>query len=138
MTGVQTCALPILIIKLVQRKKAIDTKEDFNRKSKTMRNIREPTEERKNNGRVIIALPYQPKPNLIITTMNESSLKLKTEVVRQLTKNEQIMDEKYLYKGGKVYSRRELAAEIESESELGIDILGGMILLAIDITTRQK
>lgn len=70
--------------------------------------------------------------------MNELSLKLKTEVVRQLTKNEQIMDEKFLHKEGKVYSRRELAAEIQSESELGIDILGSMILLAVDITTRQK
>ena len=70
--------------------------------------------------------------------MNELSLKLKNEVVRQLTKNEQIVDEKYLHKGGKVYSRRELAAEIEAETEFGIDLLAGMVTLAIDISTRQK
>ena len=70
--------------------------------------------------------------------MNELSLKLKNEVVRQLTKNEQIMDEKYLHKGGKVYSRRELAAEIEAETTLGVDLLAGMILLAIDISSRHK
>lgn len=70
--------------------------------------------------------------------MNELSLKLKKEVVRQLTKNEQIMDEKYLYKGGKVYTRKELAVEIEAETEFGIDLLAEMITLAIDISTRQK
>ena len=70
--------------------------------------------------------------------MNELSLKLKNEVVRQLTKNEQNMDEKYLHKGGKVYSRRQLVAEIEAETELGIDMLAGMVLLAIDISSRQR
>lgn len=70
--------------------------------------------------------------------MNTLSLKLKSEIVRQLTKNEQILDEKYLHKGGKVYSRRQLAAEIGAETELGIDILAGMVLLAIDISSRQR
>ena len=70
--------------------------------------------------------------------MNELTLKLKNEVVRQLTHNEQNLDVKYLYKGNNTYTRRELAVEIEAETALGIDLLAGMILLAIDISSRQK
>lgn len=70
--------------------------------------------------------------------MNELSLKLKNEVVRKLTSNEQNLDEVYLSKGGKSYTRRELASEIENETEVGIGILSNMIMLAIDITSRQK
>jgi hypothetical protein len=70
--------------------------------------------------------------------MNELTLKLKNEVVRQLTHNEQNLDVKYLYKENKTYTRRELAAEIEAETTLGIDLLAGMILLAIDISSRHR
>jgi len=70
--------------------------------------------------------------------MNELALKLKNEVVRQLTKNEQILDVDYFIKGDKKYSRRDLAFEIESESEFGIEMLSGMIVLAIDLTSRNK
>lgn len=70
--------------------------------------------------------------------MNELTLKLKNEVVRQLTRNSQNLDTKYLQKCGKTYTRRELAAEIKAETEFGVDLLAGMILLAIDISARQK
>lgn len=70
--------------------------------------------------------------------MNDLTLKLKNEVVRQLTKNEQNMDSDYLVKSDKMYSRRQLAAEIESETQFGIEILTSMIVLAIDLTARQR
>jgi hypothetical protein len=70
--------------------------------------------------------------------MNELSLKLKQNVISQLTKNEQIVDERYLTKGNKSYTRRDIATEIENESEFGIEFLSGMIMLAIDLTARQK
>lgn len=69
---------------------------------------------------------------------NELTLKLKTEVIKLLTKNEQNMDVDYLIRGGKTYSRRQLANEIEIQSQFGIEILSDMIILAIDITTRQQ
>lgn len=75
---------------------------------------------------------------LINTKMNELALKLKTEVVRQLTKNEQNMDSDYLVKGNKTYSRKQLAAEIETETQFGIETLTSMIVLAIDLTARQR
>ena len=68
--------------------------------------------------------------------MNDLTLKLKNEVVRQLTKNEQNMDSDYLVKENKTYSRRQLAAEIEAETQFGIETLTSMIVLAIDLTAR--
>jgi hypothetical protein len=68
--------------------------------------------------------------------MNELTLKLKNEVVRQLTKNEQNMNSDYLVKGDKTYSRRQLAAEIENETQFGIEILTSTIVLAMDLTVR--
>ncbi len=70
--------------------------------------------------------------------MDSLTIKLKAEVIKHLTKNEQIIDDKYFYKGEKFYSRRELAAEIESETETGIEILTNMVILAIDLTARQS
>ena len=70
--------------------------------------------------------------------MNELALKLKTEVVKQLIKNEQNMDVDYLVGGRKTYTRRELADEIEKETEFGMETLANMVLLAIDLTARQR
>lgn len=70
--------------------------------------------------------------------MNDLTLKLKQSVISQLTKNEQIVDEKYLTKGSKSYTRRELASEIENETDFGIEFISGMVILAIDLTARQK
>jgi hypothetical protein len=69
---------------------------------------------------------------------NELSLKLKAKVVYMLTHNPQNLDKEYLIRKEKVYTRRELAAEIEAETELGIIILTDMIMLAIDISSRHR
>jgi hypothetical protein len=70
--------------------------------------------------------------------MNELALKLKQTIISQLIKNEQIVDAIYLHKGRKSYSRRNIATEIENETEFGIEFLAGMVMLAIDLTARQK
>ncbi len=71
--------------------------------------------------------------------MNELTLKLKNEVIKQLTINEQNINDEYLIRGNnKVYNRRELAYEIETETEFGVEILTEMVLLAIDLVARKK
>lgn len=70
--------------------------------------------------------------------MNELALKLKNGVVKTLTRNEQNLDEDYLVKSDKTYSRRELAAEIENETPFGMELLTKTIILAIDLITRQR
>jgi phosphotransacetylase len=70
--------------------------------------------------------------------MNDLALKLKQCVISQLTKNEQIADDKYLLKGNKSYTRRDIAKEIEDETEFGVEFLSGMIMLSIDLTARGK
>ena len=64
--------------------------------------------------------------------------KLKTNVIKQLTHNQQDADKVYLVAGMNRYSRNQIAKEIEDETEFGIDFLGDMIMLAIDLTARQK
>jgi hypothetical protein len=64
--------------------------------------------------------------------------KLKIDLIKKLTHNEQIADDKYLVVGNKSYSRRDIANEIKNETEFGIEFLNNMILLAIDLTARQK
>lgn len=64
--------------------------------------------------------------------------KLKVDLIEKLTQNKQLTDAKYLVVGNKSYSRQEIATEIKNETEFGIDFLTNMILLAIDLTARQK
>lgn len=70
--------------------------------------------------------------------MEDLSLKLKKSVIDKLTRNEQMLDVPYLVRNQKSYTRRELASEIENETELGIDTLTSMLILAIDLTARHK
>lgn len=70
--------------------------------------------------------------------MEDLSLKLKKSVIDKLTRNEQNLDIPYLVRNQKSYTRRELASEIENETELGIDTLTSMLILAIDLTARHK
>lgn len=70
--------------------------------------------------------------------MDELSLKLKNSVIDKLTRNEQMLDVPYIVRNQKSYTRRELASEIENETEIGIDTLTSMIILAIDLTSRHK
>ena len=70
--------------------------------------------------------------------MEELSLKLKTELVARLRRNKQNIDEPYLVSRDKKYTRGEIATEIELETEIGINMLTNMIMLAIDITSRHE
>lgn len=70
--------------------------------------------------------------------MEDLSLKLKKSVINLLTRNEQNLDIPYLVRNQKSYTRREIASEIEKESEFGIGMLSSMIILAIDLTARHK
>lgn len=64
------------------------------------------------------------------------SLKLKDAMIKRLTANEQTADEDYIMISGDTYSRREIAAEIEAQSEIGIKLLINVIMLSLDIMTR--
>ena len=70
--------------------------------------------------------------------MNDLTLKLKTVVIDKLISNDQNSDEPYMFLNKKKYTRRELANEIQNETKEGIDLLTNMIILAIDLTARQK
>lgn len=70
--------------------------------------------------------------------MEDLSLKLKNSLIDKLTRNEQNLDIPYLVRNQKSYTRRELALEIENETEIGIDTLTSMLMLAIDLTARHK
>lgn len=70
--------------------------------------------------------------------MSDLSLKLKTKVIYMLTRNPQNLDVPYLVKKEKSYTRRELSTEIEVESDFGIELLSSMIMLAIDISSKNK
>jgi len=75
--------------------------------------------------------PKNPNPSDLLN-------KVKAEFIRDLVGNEQIADEPYVAFGGKKWIRRELAKEIEDETEVGIKQLTNIIYLALDIMTRTK
>lgn len=64
--------------------------------------------------------------------------RLKMATVENLRKNEQIKYDDYLAHAGKVYSRSMIADEIESDTEFGVYILSGMLLLSLDLVAREK
>lgn len=70
--------------------------------------------------------------------MIDLSLKLKETLITKLLSNEQIVDEPYLYKGNITYTRRMLAYEIENETDVGLETLSSIMMLSLDILTRQK
>ncbi|HLO91543.1 MAG TPA: hypothetical protein VK172_10305 [Lentimicrobium sp.] len=70
--------------------------------------------------------------------MDELSLKLKNSVIEFLTKNKENLDQPYLTRGDKQYTKRQLADEIQNETEFGVKLLADMLILAIDLTARQK
>ena len=70
--------------------------------------------------------------------MNDLALKLKAHLITMLTRNEQNLDIPYLTKKDRIWSRRELAAEIEAETPEGIDMLTSILMLAVAISSRQK
>jgi len=64
--------------------------------------------------------------------------KLKEATIHRLTFNEQIKDEPYLPKPGKVFIRQDIANEIEAETEVGMEILADMLTLALALMVRSK
>lgn len=64
--------------------------------------------------------------------------KLKEATIHRLTFNEQIKDEPYLSKPGKVFTRQDIANEIEAETEVGMEILADMLALALALMVRSK
>lgn len=64
--------------------------------------------------------------------------KLKVDLIEKLTQNKQISDDKYIVFGNKSYTRQDIADEIQNETEFGVDFLTNMVMLAIDLTARQK
>lgn len=72
-----------------------------------------------------------------MTNLNELALKLKNSVISSLNDKDKL-DDGYLVKGDKTYTRRDLIEHITNETEFGMKILADNILLMIDISTRQK
>lgn len=70
--------------------------------------------------------------------MNDLTSKLKELLITKLLSNDQIVDEPYLYKGDTTYTRRMLAYEIENETEVGLETLTSIMMLSLDILSRQK
>jgi len=70
--------------------------------------------------------------------MEKLALKLKSEVIKRLGSNEQVLDEPYMVAGEKSYTRRDILNEVENETDFGVQILTNMIMLAIDLTARGK
>lgn len=64
---------------------------------------------------------------------------LKNAIIKSLTHNEQIADKPYLAQnGGKAYTRRELAQEIENNTDFGISTLKTLVLGTVSILNEQN
>lgn len=63
---------------------------------------------------------------------------LKECIVKHLLKNTQNVDTPYLVTGNKKYTQREIAHEISIESEMGIETITKVLMLALDLTARGK
>jgi ribose 5-phosphate isomerase RpiB len=70
--------------------------------------------------------------------MDDLTLKLKQEIVKKLTANEQTINDVYIATNNREYTRNELADEINNETDFGIKFMSNMLQLAIDLTSRQK
>jgi len=69
--------------------------------------------------------------------MNDLTKKVKESLVKTLMEHKDI-DEKYLIIGNEFYSRREIAEEIKNETEFGIKMLEKILLLSLDLLSRDK
>ncbi len=69
--------------------------------------------------------------------MDELTLKLKKSVISELLSNEQLIDEPYLVAKSKKWSRREIAKEIQNETDFGIKQLTNILLLSLDLFARN-
>lgn len=65
-------------------------------------------------------------------------LKVKNELVKKLLSFTDRLDDDYLHAGQKTYTRREIATEIENETEFGIQWLTTSIEVTLDTLARQS
>jgi len=70
--------------------------------------------------------------------MDELTVKVKNELVKNLRMSEDLLDRDYLHVGIKSYTRRELANEIENETDFGIEWLGLSLSVSLDIIARNS
>lgn len=70
--------------------------------------------------------------------MQELSQKLKKSLIETLVRNEQNIDDPYLFKNNKRWTRREIAKEIENETEFGIDMITSILNLSLDLMSRNN
>lgn len=63
--------------------------------------------------------------------------RLKNALIKDLSKNEQNLDEPYVYSVGRWMTRREMASEVRNETDWGIELLGKMVRLAIEIARNS-
>lgn len=62
--------------------------------------------------------------------------KLKKNIIKHLRQDD--LDIPYLNSGVKTYTRRELIAEIELESNIGSDLISNLVVLTLDLVDRNK
>lgn len=65
--------------------------------------------------------------------------RLKEAIVKNLLNSKQeTLDCHYMTSSAGSFSKRELAFEIENETEVGLRVMENLILLALDLTERKK
>lgn len=69
--------------------------------------------------------------------MGELTDRLKSNLIKKLTDNVDL-DLPYLTSGENIYTRRQLAEEIEKETEIGLEVLTNSLMLSLDLISRQK
>lgn len=65
-------------------------------------------------------------------------LKVKNQLVKDLLSFTERLDDDYLHCGEKTYTRRELANEIENETEFGIEWLSTSIEVTLNNLAKQS
>lgn len=70
--------------------------------------------------------------------MQELSERLKNSLIESLIRNEQNVNEPYLYCNGKHWTRREISEEIKNETEFGVSQMTNIMLTSLDFITRNS
>lgn len=63
---------------------------------------------------------------------------LKKNLIKDLLRNKESLNKPYLLSNGKVWTRKQLAKEIEKETEMGLEVFSSILFLSIDLTARGK
>jgi len=70
--------------------------------------------------------------------INELSLKLKNGLIDNLMNSPRDLDVVYMCCGVNTYSRRELATEIQNETEFGLEMIINCMSATMDVVSRQS